>query len=164
MEGCGANLLATPARETILIDSGENQAHHAARMHNAARSAGLERTDHHIVTHWHTGHSGGTNELAKLLPIRNYYAGTPFAGRVDDDTKSPFLCRSSKRRTGANRGSWRLGMLSRSVKYPGTPRCRFALSAGIAGRSRRVLAVRRIQPVARRSLRLVSTTARMPCN
>jgi len=105
VEGGGATLLVTPARETILIDSGENKAHHAARMHDAVRSAGLNRIDHHIVTHWHADHYGGTYALSKLLPIRNYYAGTPFPDRVDDDPQFSVLMPLFKK---ANRGKPRI--------------------------------------------------------
>jgi beta-lactamase superfamily II metal-dependent hydrolase len=86
MEGGAATLIVTPARESILIDSGENKTLHADRISDVAkRVAGLKQIDHFVISHWHADHYGGTYELTRRLPIKRYYANTPPPDRVDDD-------------------------------------------------------------------------------
>jgi competence protein ComEC len=86
MEGGAATLIVTPARESILIDSGENKTLHADRISDVAkRVAGLKQIDYFVISHWHADHYGGTYELTKRLPIKRYYANTLPPDRVDDD-------------------------------------------------------------------------------
>lgn len=86
VEGGAATLIVTPARESILIDTGwpglENR--DPLRIQRAVRDAGLERIDHLVTTHWHVDHYGGIEGLAKLLPVRKYWdRGIPEALRED---------------------------------------------------------------------------------
>jgi len=70
VEGGGATLIVTPARESVLIDTGFPGARDAHRIHRVAtQAAGLSRIDHVIVTHFHIDHFGGLAELARLMPV-----------------------------------------------------------------------------------------------
>jgi beta-lactamase superfamily II metal-dependent hydrolase len=70
VEGGGATLVVTPARESILIDTGFPDDRDAMRIHRVAtQAAGLERIDHVIVTHFHLDHFGGLPALSRLMPV-----------------------------------------------------------------------------------------------
>jgi len=85
VEGGAATLIVTPARESILIDTGFPGDRDAARIaHVALEVAGLKQIDHCVITHWHRDHVGGVAPLAKLIPIRNFYDhGLPPAVAAD---------------------------------------------------------------------------------
>ncbi len=54
VEGGAATLIVTPARESILVDSGWPGERDAARIVKMAKErAGLKQIDHYITTHWH---------------------------------------------------------------------------------------------------------------
>ncbi len=73
-EGGGSTLIVTPARESILIDSGNPGGRDSTRIHKlATKIAGLKQIDHYITTHFHIDHFGGVAELAALLPIGQVY-------------------------------------------------------------------------------------------
>jgi len=79
VEGGGATLIVTPARESVLIDTGFPGDRDALRIHRVAtRVAGLERIDHVVVTHFHVDHFGGLASLSRLLPV-----GTLHERRLD---------------------------------------------------------------------------------
>lgn len=71
-EGGAATLIVTPAGESILIDCGNPGKRDAQRIADLARKAGLEAIDHLIITHWHLDHYGGVEQLARLIPIRQF--------------------------------------------------------------------------------------------
>ena len=73
VEGGAATLIVTPARESILIDSGFPGERDAGRIAKAARSAGLDHIDHFLLTHWHLDHVGGVPALSKLIPIEHFH-------------------------------------------------------------------------------------------
>jgi competence protein ComEC len=86
VEGGGATLIVTPARESVLIDTGfpgPRDAHRIQRV--ATQAAGLARIDHVIVTHFHVDHFGGLSDLARLMPVgtlhERYLASAPEAER-----------------------------------------------------------------------------------
>ncbi len=69
-EGGGSTLIVTPAGESVLIDSGNPGGRDAERIHQTATAtAGLQRIDHYITTHFHRDHFGGAAELATKLPL-----------------------------------------------------------------------------------------------
>ena len=73
----GASVLFVPAGgESFLIDTGNGgtaAARDAARIAAAAKDAGISQVDHLVTTHWHGDHFGGMAEVAKLIPIKNFY-------------------------------------------------------------------------------------------
>src|SRR5690348_6001053 len=75
VEGGNATLFVTPARESLLIDTGNAgpaAPRDAGRILEAAHAAGLSQIDHLITTHWHGDHFGGMAELASQIPIREF--------------------------------------------------------------------------------------------
>jgi competence protein ComEC len=75
VEGGNATLLVSPARESVLIDSGNTGAaavRDAERIMAAVKDAQLSQIDNLITTHWHGDHFGGMAELAARVPIRNF--------------------------------------------------------------------------------------------
>jgi beta-lactamase superfamily II metal-dependent hydrolase len=69
VEGGGGTLIVTPAKESILIDSGWPTGPSAERIRDAATNAGLTKIDYFILTHFHTDHFGGAASLSRLIPI-----------------------------------------------------------------------------------------------
>jgi beta-lactamase superfamily II metal-dependent hydrolase len=84
VEGGQATLIVTPQRQSLLIDAGFGRtSRDPDRILTAARSAGLERIDFLIATHFHSDHVGGVPELARRIAIGTFIdygspAGTPF--------------------------------------------------------------------------------------
>src|SRR5262245_40972798 len=75
VEGGNATLYVAPSGESVLIDTGNGGAAGARdpeRIMAAVHEAGLTQIDHLITTHWHGDHFGGTEELAKRVPIKDY--------------------------------------------------------------------------------------------
>jgi beta-lactamase superfamily II metal-dependent hydrolase len=75
VEGGNATLYVAPSGESVLIDTGNGGAagpRDPERITAAVRDAGLTQIDHLITTHWHGDHFGGTEELAKRVPINDY--------------------------------------------------------------------------------------------
>jgi beta-lactamase superfamily II metal-dependent hydrolase len=76
VEGGNAVLFVTPAGESVLIDTGNagNGAERdAQRIADAAKDAGIKQIDHLIITHYHGDHIGGLSELAKRIPIQEFF-------------------------------------------------------------------------------------------
>jgi competence protein ComEC len=86
VEGGAATLIVTPARQSVLIDAGWPgfDGRDAKRIQKAMKSAGIERIDHLVATHYHTDHYGGIPELAKLVKIEKFYDHGPLAS-LDED-------------------------------------------------------------------------------
>jgi competence protein ComEC len=74
VEGGQATLFVTPARESLLVDTGYagNGGRDAARIMAAVRDAGVQRIDYLLITHFHPDHDGGVVELAEQVPIRTF--------------------------------------------------------------------------------------------
>ena len=76
VEGGNSVLFVTPAGESVLIDTGNTGSgavRDAGRIADAARDAGLKQIDHLVITHYHGDHIGGLSELAKRVPIREFF-------------------------------------------------------------------------------------------
>ena len=75
VEGGNATLFVTPARETVLIDTGNGgaaAARDAGRIMDAVKEAGVSQIDALVTSHWHPDHMGAMAELANRIPIRHY--------------------------------------------------------------------------------------------
>jgi beta-lactamase superfamily II metal-dependent hydrolase len=73
-EGGAATLIVTPKGESLLVDSGNPGERDPARIVRVVTEvASLNKIDHHIITHWHGDHFGGTEAVAKQVPIGQFY-------------------------------------------------------------------------------------------
>jgi len=75
VEGGNATVFVTPARETVLIDTGNggaNAARDAGRIMEVLKDAGVTHIDALVTSHWHGDHMGAMGELAGRIPIRHY--------------------------------------------------------------------------------------------
>jgi competence protein ComEC len=74
VEGGQATLIVTPARESLLVDTGYagNNGRDAGRIMAAIRDAGVDDIDYLLITHFHPDHDGGVVELAQQVPIRTF--------------------------------------------------------------------------------------------
>ena len=74
VEGGQSTLIATPAGESLLIDTGYagNGARDANRIMAAIRDAGLKQIDYLLITHFHQDHDGGVIDLAPKIRIRTF--------------------------------------------------------------------------------------------
>jgi beta-lactamase superfamily II metal-dependent hydrolase len=73
VEGGGGTLIVTPAKESILIDTGWPGKRDALRVRDAAAKSGVNRIDYLVLTHFHLDHFGGAADLAAVMPIGAVY-------------------------------------------------------------------------------------------
>lgn len=105
VEGGNATLFVTPARETVLIDTGNGGAaarRDADRIMAAMKDAGVTEIDALVTSHWHGDHMGAMAELANRVPIHHYldHGGNVQPSAVVDaflQTIYPGLVAKSKR-------------------------------------------------------------------
>lgn len=86
VEGGAATLIVTPAGESILIDTGMPGERDPARIKKlVTETAGLEKIDILVVTHFDIDHFGGTADLSRLIPIGKVYdPGLPDRKNLSD--------------------------------------------------------------------------------
>ena len=89
-EGGGSTLIVTPAGESVLIDTGNPGGRDPSRIVAAAKSAGLTKIDHVLITHWHTDHFGGAAEVAQQIPFGTIHQRALPDGDPDGRKQSPF--------------------------------------------------------------------------
>ncbi len=72
VEGGQATLFVTPARQSLLIDTGwpGNDGRDAERIVAAAKKAGIRKIDYVLITHFHNDHVGGLPQLVARIPVR----------------------------------------------------------------------------------------------
>src|SRR5258707_10824482 len=87
--GGAATLIVTPARESLLIDSGWSgfEDRDPKRIaHVIEEVAGLDHLDHLASTHWHRDHFGGVEGLASRVRIGQFWdRGLPDPAAPDGD-------------------------------------------------------------------------------
>ena len=74
VEGGQATLIVTPEKESILVDAGWSgfDKRDAKRILAAAKKAGVKKIDYLIMTHYHTDHVGGIQQLSELIPVGTF--------------------------------------------------------------------------------------------
>jgi beta-lactamase superfamily II metal-dependent hydrolase len=71
VEGGQATLFVTPAKQSLLIDTGwsGNDGRDADRIVAAANRAGISKIDYVLITHFHADHVGGAPQLAARISV-----------------------------------------------------------------------------------------------
>lgn len=74
VEGGQSTLFVTPARQSLLVDTGWG--YHAYRDANriaaAAKRAKIKKIDYVIITHYHADHVGGVAQLVAKIPVETF--------------------------------------------------------------------------------------------
>jgi hypothetical protein len=92
VEGGAATLVVTPARESILVDTGQDLERDVSRIVEVARkNAGLQQIDYFVATHWHADHYGGVSKLSQRIPLKRFYDHGNIPERLPDDPEFPQL-------------------------------------------------------------------------
>ncbi len=92
VEGGAATLIVTPARESVLVDTGwpGNDGRDVGRIQAAMKAAGITRIDHLITTHYHTDHVGGLPPLMAKVPVGAFYDHGPMQPPFAQDFASNY--------------------------------------------------------------------------
>lgn len=74
VEGGQASLFVTPAGQSLLIDTGwpGNDGRDADRIIAAAKTAGINKIDYVLITHFHDDHVGGVSQLVARIPVGTF--------------------------------------------------------------------------------------------
>jgi competence protein ComEC len=72
VEGGHSTLYVSPAGETMLIDTGSPGPRDVDRITDVLKAASVAQIDQLILTHYHSDHVGGLEELAKRIPIKHF--------------------------------------------------------------------------------------------
>ena len=76
-EGGHAALYVSPSGESLLMDTGSRGGRDTDRILAAIQAAGVKQIDTLILTHYHSDHVGGVEELAARIPILRFYDHGP---------------------------------------------------------------------------------------
>jgi len=71
-EGGHSTLYVSPSGESLLMDTGSPGGRDADRIMAVIQAAGVKQIDHLILTHYHSDHVGGLQELATRIPILHF--------------------------------------------------------------------------------------------
>ena len=79
VEGGQATLIVTPEKESILVDAGWAgfDKRDAKRILIAAKKAGIKKIDYMVMTHYHTDHVGGIQQLSEMIPVGTFVDHNP---------------------------------------------------------------------------------------
>jgi competence protein ComEC len=69
VEGGQSTLIVTPAKQSVLIDTGFAGERDADRILQAAKAAGIKQIDYVFITHYHQDHVGGVADLLKKMKV-----------------------------------------------------------------------------------------------
>src|SRR6266404_1540613 len=74
VEGGQATLFVTPAKQSLLIDTGwpGNEGRDADRIVAAAKLTGIRKIDYVLITHFHDDHVGGVPQLVARIPVGTF--------------------------------------------------------------------------------------------
>src|ERR1700722_18245833 len=74
VEGGQSTLFVTPTGQSLLIDTGwpDNEGRDADRIVAATKSAGINKIDYVLLTHYHDDHSGGIPQLVDRIPVGTF--------------------------------------------------------------------------------------------
>ena len=72
VEGGQSTLIVTPARQSVLIDTGFAGERDAARILQAAKDADIKQIDYVFITHYHGDHVGGVADLLKKVKVGTF--------------------------------------------------------------------------------------------
>jgi competence protein ComEC len=72
VEGGQSTLIVTPAKQSILIDTGFAGERDAGRIVEAARNAGIKQIDYVLITHYHGDHVGGVTALLQKIKVGTF--------------------------------------------------------------------------------------------
>jgi beta-lactamase superfamily II metal-dependent hydrolase len=67
-EGGKADLWVTPSGQTLLIDAGNPGGRDTDRILQVMAAAGVKRIDYLLLTHYHSDHVGGVQDLVQRIP------------------------------------------------------------------------------------------------
>jgi competence protein ComEC len=79
VEGGQSTLIVSPSGQSLLIDTGWRgfEGRDAARIVQAAKSAGLKQINYLVITHYHRDHVGGVSQLAARMKMLNFFDHGP---------------------------------------------------------------------------------------
>lgn len=72
VEGGQATLVVSPAKRSLLIDTGFPGGRDSERILAAMQSAGIKKLDYLVITHFHRDHVGGVPELVQRIKVETF--------------------------------------------------------------------------------------------
>jgi competence protein ComEC len=72
VEGGQATLIVSPAKQSVLIDTGFAGDRDADRIVQAAKAAGIKQIDYVLITHYHEDHVGGVADLVHKIKVDTF--------------------------------------------------------------------------------------------
>jgi len=88
VEGGQSTLIVSPSGQSLLVDTGfaGNSGRDAERILKAAKLVGVKKIDYLMITHFHSDHVGGVENLLTRLPVATFL---DHGGSVEEEGKYP---------------------------------------------------------------------------